>query len=147
VRIGGKWVAVQNQEMDCGVQVNPTAATAICRPMTEVQIGEHYVVGHAGVRVLPEAREMQPHGFEFMNSPVSTEKPKGVAIRQVALELIRAKQEGGKALLVGGPAIVHTGSVEHVSSLIRRGYVHRLFAGNALATHDIEHAMFGTSLG
>ena len=82
-----------------------------------------------------------------MNSPVSTEKPKGVAIRQVALELIRAKKEGGKALLVGGPAIVHTGSVEHVSSLIRRGYIHRLFAGNALATHDIEHAIFGTSLG
>jgi len=82
-----------------------------------------------------------------MNSPVSTEKPKGVAIRQVALELIRAKKEGGKALLVGGPAIVHTGSVEHVSSLIRRGYIHRLFAGNALATHDIEQALFGTSLG
>ena len=99
------------------------------------------------MRVLPEAREAQAHGFEFMNSPVSTEKPKGVAIRQVALELIRAKQEGGKTLLVGGPAIVHTGSVEHVSSLIRRGYIHRLFAGNALATHDIEQALFGTSLG
>src|SRR5262245_65501167 len=90
---------------------------------------------------------MQSDGLKFMNSPVSTEKSKGVAIRQVATELIRAKQEGGKALLVGGPAIVHTGSVEHVSALIRRGYIHRLFAGNALATHDIEQALFGTSLG
>src|SRR5262245_66207708 len=90
---------------------------------------------------------MQSDGLKFMNSPVSTEKSKGVAIRQVATELIRAKQEGGKALLVGGPAIIHTGSVERVSALIRRGYIHRLFAGNALATHDIEHALFGPSLG
>jgi lysine-ketoglutarate reductase/saccharopine dehydrogenase-like protein (TIGR00300 family) len=147
VRIGAKWIEVQNQEMDCGVLVDPTARTARCQAMTDVKVDEQYIVGHAGVRILPEAREAQSHGFEFMNSPVSTEKPKGVAIRQVALELIRAKQEGGKALLVGGPAIVHTGSVEHVSSLIRRGYIHRLFAGNALATHDIEQALFGTSLG
>src|SRR4029453_17682278 len=115
--------------------------------VTDVKVGEQYVVGHAGVRVLPEAREMQPQGFEFMNSPVSTEKPKGGAIRQVATELIRAKQEGGKALLVGGPAIIHTGSVEHVPALIRRRYIPRLFARNVLATHDIEPALFGTILG
>jgi lysine-ketoglutarate reductase/saccharopine dehydrogenase-like protein (TIGR00300 family) len=147
VRIGGRWIEVQNQEMDCGVLIDTAAGTARCQAMTDVRVGEQYIVGHAGVRVLPEAREMQAHGFEFMNSPVSTEKPKGVAIRQVALELIRAKRDGGKTLLVGGPAIVHTGSVEHVSTLIRRGYIHRLFAGNALATHDIEQALFGTSLG
>ena len=97
--------------------------------------------------VHPQGREKQAHGFEFMNSPVSTEKPKGVAIRQVAHELIRTRREGGRALLVGGPAIVHTGSVGHVSQLIRQGYIHKLFAGNALATHDIEQAIFGTSLG
>jgi len=147
VRIGGRWIEVQDQEMDCGVLVDPAAGTCRCQAMTDVRIGQQYVVGHAGVRVHPEARETQAQGFEFMNSPVSTEKPKGVAIRQVALELIRARQEGGKALLVGGPAIIHTGSVEHVSSLIRRVYIHRLFAGNALATHDIEQALFGTSLG
>ncbi len=82
-----------------------------------------------------------------MNSQVSTEKPKGVAIRQIAQELHRNRQSGGKTLIVGGPAIVHTGSVRHVSELIRQGYVDRLFAGNALATHDIEQALFGTSLG
>src|SRR5436190_15066999 len=147
VRIGGRWIEVQGQEMDCGVVVDAAEGAARCQAMTDVKRGEQYVVSHAGVRVLPEARGTQAHGFEFMNSPVSTEKPKGVAIRQVALELIRAKREGGKTVLVGGPAIIHTGSVEHVSSLIRRGYIHRLFAGNALATHDIEQALFGTSLG
>jgi len=147
VRLGGRWIEVQNQEMDCGVLVDPAASTARCQAMTDVQVGELYVVGHAGVRVLPIERELHTQGFEFMNSPVSTEKPKGVAIRQIAHELMRAKQEGGKTLLVGGPAIIHTGSVEHVSMLLRRGYIHRLFAGNALATHDIEQALFGTSLG
>src|SRR5438128_5865182 len=80
IRVGGRWIEVQNQEMDCGVLVDATAGTAICRAMTDVKLGEQYVVGHAGVRVLPEGREAETHGFEFMNSPVSTEKPKGVAI-------------------------------------------------------------------
>jgi lysine-ketoglutarate reductase/saccharopine dehydrogenase-like protein (TIGR00300 family) len=82
-----------------------------------------------------------------MSSGVSTEKPKGVAIRQIAQELFRNRRSGGKTLIVGGPAIVHTGSAGHLSQLIRRGYVQVLFAGNALATHDIEQALFGTSLG
>ena len=147
VRVGGQWIMVRDQEMDCGVLVDLTAGTARCAAMTDVKLGELYVVGHAGTRVHPQQRETHAHGFEFMNSPVSTEKPKGVAIRQIAHELIRTKRDGGKALLVGGPAIVHTGSVEHLSALIRKGYIHRLFAGNALATHDIEQALFGTSLG
>jgi lysine-ketoglutarate reductase/saccharopine dehydrogenase-like protein (TIGR00300 family) len=147
VRIGGEWVEVQLQEMDMGVVVDPTANTAACRAMTEVKRGELYVVGHAGTRVHPPERNEKQHGFEFMNSPVSTEKPKGVAIRQVAVEMFETKKKGGKTLLVGGPAIVHTGSAEHVCELIRRGYIHRLFAGNALATHDIEQSLFGTSLG
>jgi lysine-ketoglutarate reductase/saccharopine dehydrogenase-like protein (TIGR00300 family) len=183
VRIGGKWIEVQDQEMDCGIVIANATATptrsvsegivarsasegkvsasspatqvrsasegpfARCRAMTDVRLGEQYVVGHAGVRVHPQPREQAAHGFEFMNSAVSTEKPKGVAIRQIAHELIRTRREGGKTLVVGGPAIVHTGSVEHLSQLIRKGYVNRLFAGNALATHDIERALFGTSLG
>jgi lysine-ketoglutarate reductase/saccharopine dehydrogenase-like protein (TIGR00300 family) len=147
VRIGGRWIEVQDQEMDCGVLVDPAAGTARCQAMTDVRISEQYVVGHAGVRMHPQEREEHAQGFEFMSSAVSTEKPKGVAIRQIAEEIVRTRREGGKTLVVGGPAIVHTGSVEHVSSLIRKGYIHRLFAGNALATHDIEQALFGTSLG
>jgi lysine-ketoglutarate reductase/saccharopine dehydrogenase-like protein (TIGR00300 family) len=147
IRLGGQWVEVQFQEMDCGVVVDPATRTAMCRPMTEVRKGDLVVVGHAGTRVHPPVREEHQHGFEFMSSPVSTEKPKGVAIRQVATEMVRTRQTGGKTLLVGGPAIVHTGSAEHVCELIRRGYINRLFAGNALATHDIEQSLFGTSLG
>ena len=82
-----------------------------------------------------------------MNSAVSTEKPKGVAIRKIAEQLFHTKHSPGKSLIVGGPAIIHTGSSKHLKALIKRGYVDKLFAGNALATHDIEQSFFGTSLG
>lgn len=147
VRLGGHWIEVELQEMDCGIVIDSQLQTARCLPMTEVQLGQQIVTGHSGVRVHPHERATQRQSFEFMNSPVSTEKPKGVAIRQIAGELVRTRQAGGKTLVVGGPAIVHTGSVEHLCQLIRRGYIQRLFAGNALAAHDIEQSIFGTSLG
>jgi lysine-ketoglutarate reductase/saccharopine dehydrogenase-like protein (TIGR00300 family) len=147
VRLAGHWVEVQDQEMDCGVAVDLAANTARCVAMSDVVADTPFIVGHAGVRVFPPERNEERAGFEFMTSAVSTEKPKGVAIRQVARELFDVRSRGGKTLLVGGPAIVHTGSGPYLSRLIRSGYIHRLFAGNALATHDIENALFGTSLG
>jgi len=147
VRLDGRWWPVADQEMDCGIVVEPAAHKARCIAMTDVPRNMPIVVGHAGVRVFPEEKKFQRQSFEFMNSAVSTEKPKGVAIRQIAQEIFRTKQSGGKSLLVGGPAIIHTGSGPYVCELIREGYIHRLFAGNALATHDIEQALFGTSLG
>ncbi|MBL8830179.1 MAG: TIGR00300 family protein [Planctomycetaceae bacterium] len=147
VRLSGHWYPVAQQEMDCGIVVDREQRTARCVAMTDVQLGDQLVVGHLGVRVLPETRASDRHMFEFMGSSVSTEKPKGVAIREIARELIRTRAAGGKTLVVGGPAIVHTGSGEHLCRLIRDGFVNVLFAGNALATHDIEQALFGTSLG
>jgi lysine-ketoglutarate reductase/saccharopine dehydrogenase-like protein (TIGR00300 family) len=147
IRLQGEWIDVDDQEMDCAIRVDPAGMTAHCVPMSEVRRGEQYVVGHVGVRVHPFERSTDRQAFEFMSSSVSTEKPKGVAIRQVADELFTMRRRGAKTLVVGGPAIVHTGSVEHFSTLIRKGYITTLFAGNALAAHDIEQAMFGTSLG
>lgn len=151
VRLGGEWVPVDLQEMDCGIEVDPSTRQARCVPMADVEQGAQIVVGHAGVRVFPLERVDTGHAFGFMSSSVSTEKPKRVVVREIARELFaNAQRHGshtGKSLLVGGPAIVHTGSGPLVSELIRRGYLHRLFAGNALATHDIEQSFFGTSLG
>jgi hypothetical protein len=172
VRLAGKWVEVADQEMDCGVVVeeagsrgqgagskgNPDllpapsselpAPTARCIPMIDVKQGMAIILGHAGVRVYPQDRgEVRPHDFAFMQSGVSTEKPKGALIRDIARDLVANKRQGKKTLLVGGPAIVHTGSGPLLCDLIERGFIHKLFAGNALATHDIEQALFGTSLG
>lgn len=147
VRLNGKWIPVDHQEMDCGIVVDVEAGTASCQPMTAVQVGQSMMVGHVGSRVFPEERDAKHATFEFMDSSVSTEKPKRVAARQVAEMLIDVRESGGKTLVVGGPAIVHTGSGRYLCELIRRGYINRLFAGNALATHDIEQALYGTSLG
>ncbi len=147
VRLAGQWVEVADQEMDCGIVVSP-GNRARCVPMSEVVVGDRVIVGHGGVRVFPPQRDDEGrHSFSFMNSAVSTEKPKAAQVRRLA-QLLRDNRDGaGKTLVVGGPAIVHTGSGPLLSELIRGGYVHKLFAGNALATHDIEQAMFGTSLG
>ena len=147
IRLAGKWVPVENQEMDCGIVVNPQASTARCVPMNEIHVGDPVVVGHAGVRVFPEERSRDRQTFEFMGSTISTEKPTGIAIRNVARQLAESRAVRGKVAVVAGPAIVHTGSGEYLEQLIRRGYVDVLLAGNALAAHDIEQSMFGTSLG
>lgn len=148
VRVDGRWIEVEDLEMDCGIGLAADRQTARCLPMHRVRTGDLIVVGRRGVRVTPLARKPNdPHSFQFMTSAVSSEKPKGATVRDIAQYLRRTKEAGEKILLVGGPAIVHTGAVPHVSRLIREGYVHVLFAGNALAAHDIEQAFFQTSLG
>jgi len=147
IRLGGQWIEVAAQEMDCGVVVDAATQSARCLPMIDVARGMQIVAGHVGVRVFPQDRGEARHGFAFMSSGVSTEKPKGALVREIARALVANKRSDGKTLVVGGPAIVHTGSGPILCDLIRRGYVHKLFAGNALATHDVEQALFGTSLG
>jgi lysine-ketoglutarate reductase/saccharopine dehydrogenase-like protein (TIGR00300 family) len=115
--------------------------------MIDVRRGMQIVTGHAGVRVIPVERTRVHSDFSFMSSGVSTEKPKGALVREIARDLVANRRGGGKTLVVGGPAIVHTGSGAALCQLIRGGYVDKLFAGNALATHDIEQSLFGTSLG
>jgi lysine-ketoglutarate reductase/saccharopine dehydrogenase-like protein (TIGR00300 family) len=147
VRLGGEWIDVEDQEMDCGILVDAEGTSARCIPMTDVRVGDRIVVGRQGLRVFPAETMARQNLFEFMASPVSSEKPKGVTVREIAAAMKRTKDAGEKILAVLGPAIVHTGSVEHICQLIRRGYLNILFAGNALATHDIEQALFNTSLG
>jgi lysine-ketoglutarate reductase/saccharopine dehydrogenase-like protein (TIGR00300 family) len=115
--------------------------------MTDVTVGLPIVVGHDGVRVVPMERPRDSSPFGFMASNVSSEKPKAISFQGVADSIRQTRAEGKKVLLVGGPAIVHTGSAVHVAQLIRDGWIQTLFAGNALATHDIEQALYGTSLG
>src|SRR6185437_9435831 len=108
--------------------------------------GDRIVVGRQGLRVFPAETQARHSLFEFMASPVSSEKPKGVTVREIAQAMKRTRDAGEKILAVLGPAVVHTGSAEHIGQLIRTGYLNILFAGNALATHDIEQSLFGTSL-
>ncbi|MFO0810380.1 MAG: TIGR00300 family protein [Gemmataceae bacterium] len=147
VRLKGEWVEVEDQEMDCGILIDPEGEAARCVPMTAVQLGDKIVVGRGGLRVFPAETASRQEAFEFMASPVSSEKPKGVSTREIASAMKKTRAAGEKIVAVLGPAVVHTGGVEHVVKLIRAGYVQVLFAGNALATHDLENAIYGTSLG
>jgi lysine-ketoglutarate reductase/saccharopine dehydrogenase-like protein (TIGR00300 family) len=147
VRLGGEWIEVEDQEMDCGILIDPEGGAARCLPMADVAKGDKIVVGREGLRVLPAETATRQSLFEFMASPVSSEKPKGVTVREIAAAMKRSRTADEKILAVLGPAVVHTGSVEHICRLIRSGFLNILFAGNALATHDIEQSLYGTSLG
>ncbi|GMV81351.1 MAG: hypothetical protein AMXMBFR7_25350 [Planctomycetota bacterium] len=143
----GRWMRVANAEMDCGIVLDRVRGTARCLRMHRIRKGDLVAVGHAGIRVEPIDRQADRQAFEFMGSAVSSEKPKLLLIRRIAEKISETQRAGRKVLLVGGPAIVHTGAGPHLEALLNAGYVDVLFAGNALAAHDIEASMFGTSLG
>lgn len=145
VRLGGHWVLVQNPEMDCGLLVEGNAVRTI--PMSEVRAGMKIIASAQGVRVTPPIVTSTEDGFGFMESDVSSEKPQRVLVKQVADGMREAKANGQKVLWVGGPGIVHTGAAPAMVAIVEAGYVDVLFAGNALATHDIESSLYGTSLG
>jgi lysine-ketoglutarate reductase/saccharopine dehydrogenase-like protein (TIGR00300 family) len=147
VRLGGEWIDVEDQEMDCGILIDPEGGAARCVPMTTVELGDRIVVGRQGLRVFPAEPAARTELFEFMSSPVSSERPKGVSVREIAAAMRKTKEAGEKIIWVLGPAVVHTGGGDAVGKLIQAGYMSVLFAGNALATHDIEQSLYGTSLG
>lgn len=147
VRIAGRWVRVENPEMDVAIVVDVAHGRAFTRPMVHVKRGDPIVVGHDGLRAIPLDRPRETEIFSFMNSSVSSEKPKKLAIHDIAREMRAIKARGGKILVVAGPAIIHSGAGPYLGQLIREGYVDVLFGGNAIATHDVESALLGTSLG
>ncbi len=151
IRYEGRWIPVENPEMDCGLVVSGTGSAVTVRtvPMSDVKAGERIVCGAHGVRVvaLPIHHEKSADAFEFMNSVVSSEKPQALLVRQIAQQMREVKAAGGRILWVAGPAVVHTGAAPAMVALVENDFVDVLFAGNALATHDIEASMFGTSLG
>ena len=148
VRLDREWLRVEHPEMDCGLVVTdgPVIRTV---PVSDVRAGDAVVCGAHGVRVElpPQAVRGEEDDFGFMSSAVSSEKPQALLVRQIAERLREVKAAGKRVLWVGGPAVVHTGAAPAMVRLVQAGYVDVLFAGNALATHDIESSLFGTSLG
>ena len=153
VRLKGMWIDVDRIEMDLGILVDEQASIARAVPMGEVHRGDRLVIGRDGVRIIPLQRPRERDVFGFMESQVSAERPHGHVIADIAArmrhlrERHRQGQADSKVLLAGGPAIIHAGGREALAWLIEEGFVHVLFCGNALAAHDMEADLYGTSLG
>jgi lysine-ketoglutarate reductase/saccharopine dehydrogenase-like protein (TIGR00300 family) len=141
------WIPVQAIEMDCLVVLDTERLVARSTPLSKLKKNDMVVVGEQGVRIVPPERPREKTNFEFMHGTVSSERPSETIIARVAKEILEVHRKGGKIALVGGPAIIHTGADKALAEIIRKGYINVLFAGNALATHDIEYNLFGTSLG
>jgi lysine-ketoglutarate reductase/saccharopine dehydrogenase-like protein (TIGR00300 family) len=148
VYMDGEWVEVENQMMDKHIIVETENKRAYCKPISHVVKGDLIVVGDRGIKVKYPERPREGVGvFEFMNSDVSPEKPTTSIIKEIARNLKSRIKNGGKIVVVVGPALVHTGAAPALAEMIRMGYVDALLSGNAVAVHDIEYALMGTSLG
>lgn len=155
VRLAGQWLRVENQRMDGAIAISGLgsgAPIARCKLLRDLELGESVVTGVEGIRTVRkvEARDGKPAGsqeFTFMGSGVSSERRVELMVEQIAWELRQVRDRGGKTVVAAGPVTIHTGGGEHLAHLIREGYVQALLGGNAIAVHDMEQAMMGTSLG
>lgn len=145
VKRGGHWLEVRNQRMDAMIVVREGVAQ--CLRLRDIEAGDEVVVGMKGIRVIPESKERDRLAFAFMSNEISSERQVETAVAQTAAIMQHVRQHGKKIIAVAGPVVVHTGGGQAMSRLIRGGWIDVLLAGNALAVHDIEAALFGTSLG
>lgn len=152
IRVNGEWLKVQNQRMDGAITISQTAngIVAKCKLLRDLEIGDRVVVDVLGIRTIRKAESREQRNsqeFSFMSSGVSSERRVELVVEQVAWELRKIKDSGGKVVVTAGPVVIHTGGGEHLSRLIREGYVQGLLGGNAIAVHDMEQNILGTSLG
>lgn len=145
VRRDQQWVEARNQRMDALIVVE--GDQAVCRRLRDIRAGDRVVTGMRGIRVVPESKERDRLAFAFMSNGISSERQVETAVKQTAALIHNTREAGHKIIAVAGPVVVHTGGVSALSRLIREGFVNALLSGNALGVHDIEAALFGTSLG
>lgn len=145
VRIAGAWRPVARQRMDAVIAIEHGAP--VCRKLRDVKVGDRIVCGLAGLRIAPEFRDRERSDFAFMSNEVSSERRVEASVGRIAAMVRDTKARGERVVFVAGPVVIHTGGAPYFIDLIRRGYVDAVLAGNALAVHDAEQALFGTSLG
>jgi len=148
VMLNGKWMKVNNQMMDKAIVIDLKNNRALCKMIRDIKKGDLIAIGEEGIRVVPPERPREGLDvFQFMSSSASTEKPVQSLAKKISQDIYETKQKGGKIVAVVGPATVHTGATSALAELIKNGYIDVLLAGNALLVHDVEFALYGTSLG
>jgi len=145
IRQAGDWQLVADQRMDAVIRVDSDGPR--CVKLRDIRAGDRIVCGHAGIKVVREFKDRERKDFTFMASEISSERRVEVIVHQLADLLRHVYEEGRKIAVVCGPVVVHTGGVEGMMRMIQKGYLHAFLGGNAIAVHDIEHALYKTSLG
>jgi lysine-ketoglutarate reductase/saccharopine dehydrogenase-like protein (TIGR00300 family) len=145
VRHGGRWLEVARQRMDAAIVIENGQPS--CRKLRDLRHGDLLVCGTSGVRIVPEFRERDRHNFAFMTNEISSERRVEISIARIAAMMRDIRAQNGRIVFVVGPVAVHTGGSGYFCEIVRRGYVQAVLSGNALAVHDAEHALLGTSLG
>ena len=153
-KIGGEWRLPRDPRMDSAVILDPDGLPRVLEGRY-VRGGEQVAMGFAedgseGIYVHATGfwgeAEAGPEGeFKFMSSQVSREKPTEYA--EIARVLVEERRSGGHVVWVVGPAVLHSRGRDTLAWFIRNGYVGAFFGGNAVAVHDIEAAVMGTTLG
>src|SRR3954462_315728 len=151
VRMNGKWTMPREPRMDSAI-VRTSSGELFIREGRRLKKGDMVAVGAAedgteGILVHSEAfmGDESDGEFAFMTSEVSREKPIDYAM--MAAILIDERERGGYPIWVTGPALVHSRARADMSWFITNGFVGALLAGNAVAVHDIEASIYGTTLG
>jgi lysine-ketoglutarate reductase/saccharopine dehydrogenase-like protein (TIGR00300 family) len=167
VFLNGAWITADNQRMDAALVATMLNAgsgrefntmlkagsgrnfniSVVCKKLRDIRKGDLIVCGMQGVRVAPDVQSRDKPTFGFMSNEVSSERRVETSVAKIADLMRRVKKSGGKIAFVAGPVVVHTGGSQYFCELIKNGYVNVLLSGNALAVHDIEVALSGTSLG
>jgi lysine-ketoglutarate reductase/saccharopine dehydrogenase-like protein (TIGR00300 family) len=145
VRVGKRWIAVEDQRMDATVVVEKTRAR--CVKLRDLKRGDRVVVGFGGVLLTPSRARSKAGGFSFMGGGISSERRLAAQVDTVVSQWRQTRADGRKVVLVVGPVVIHVGAADWLAGIVRGGWVDGLLSGNALAVHDVEAAWYGTSLG
>src|SRR5918995_694741 len=151
IRVDGEWLAPIRPRMDCVVVKRPGSLETI--EPRRLKRGELIAMGEAedgteGIVVYAQGFLGGTHGaneFRFMSTEVSRERP--VNYEELAARVGEEKRRGGYLLWVAGPALVHSRARSDFEWFIGNGFVQAVLIGNAVAVHDMEAAIFGTTLG
>ena len=151
VRVRGEWRMPREPRMDSALLLDGDGELWI-REGRRVREGDLVAVGYAedgseGIYVHTAAflGDVGEGEFKFMTSEVSREKPIDYSL--MARILIEERARGGYPVWVTGPALVHSRARADMTWFVQNGFVGALLAGNAVAVHDIEASIFGTTLG
>jgi len=150
VRIKGEWRLPREPRMDSALVLDRDGSLWV-KEGRRLRKGDLVAVGAAedgteGIFVQTDLIGAETGDeFKFMTSEVSREKPIDYAV--MAQLLVDERERGGYPIWVTGPALVHSRARNDMSWFIANSFVGALLAGNAVAVHDIEASIFGTTLG